>query len=235
MRDRVHAALLDRSLERIGEICGRIVGAARRLQLDAAAAGQAPPDASTPCSLFGDPEALQALIDAERVPDPTIGSTAAADETAEPGEEPQDDGPVEITEFEYVGADFEFADEYGISHGGYFNPRYTFSVDGDTVSVELVFDYDRPWVEDETSVSCWAYLTWTYSGQATLARQMVFDLQFVGQSAPRLEGLRCAEFPYDAEGSDSRGEPIVLTVDIDSAGHLNGGVDVEGINLFVFE
>jgi hypothetical protein len=187
--------------------------------------------------LFGDPEALQALIDAEREPDPTVGSTAAGDETAEPREEPQDDGPVEITEFEYVGADFDIAEEYGgdYAFGGYFNPRYTFSVDGDTVSVEIVVDYDHAWVSNETSVSCWAYLTYTFSGQATLARQMVFDLQFVGQSAPRLEGSTCAEFPYDEEGFDSGGEPIVLTVDVDNAGHLSGGVDVEGINLFAFE
>lgn len=65
MRDRVHAAMLGRSLERIGDICGRLVGAARRAQLDAAARGEPARDTSTPCTLFGNPEALQAMIDAQ--------------------------------------------------------------------------------------------------------------------------------------------------------------------------
>ncbi len=69
MRDRVHAAMLGRSLERIGKICGRLAGAARRIQLDATAAGDPTPNTSTPCTLFGDPEKLQAFVDSQQDPD----------------------------------------------------------------------------------------------------------------------------------------------------------------------
>lgn len=97
MRDRVQAAMLDRTLERIAGICGRLVGAARRAQLEAAAAGDAAPDTSTPCTLFGNPDALQALIDAERVggdDDATESSTTGPLPTdpsvAPPGDERAD-------------------------------------------------------------------------------------------------------------------------------------------------
>jgi hypothetical protein len=75
MRDRVHAAMLGRSLERIGDICGRLIGAARRAQLDAAASGEPTPDTSTPCTLFGNPEALQAMIDAQNT-ETTTGASS---------------------------------------------------------------------------------------------------------------------------------------------------------------
>lgn len=86
MRDRVHAAMLGRSLERIGDICGRLVGAARRAQLAAAASGQPVADTSTPCTLFGNPEALQALIDAQNAEN-TRTDDSTPDETTE-GVEP---------------------------------------------------------------------------------------------------------------------------------------------------
>lgn len=88
MRDRVQAAMLGRSLERIGEICGRLVGALRRAQLDAAEEGDPAPTATTPCTLFGDPETLQEFLDAERsnaTPTTTaVPSDASADATNEP-------------------------------------------------------------------------------------------------------------------------------------------------------
>jgi hypothetical protein len=82
MRERVHAALLGRSLERIGEICGRLPGAAQRIQLEAAANGEPAPDTSTPCTLFGNPEALQAFIDSQNTEpdaDQTTTTVAAGD------------------------------------------------------------------------------------------------------------------------------------------------------------
>lgn len=99
MRDRVHAAMLGRSLERIGEICGRLVGAARRAQLDAAAAGQSAPDTSSPCTLFGDPQALQDFIDAERAATTTT-TTTVADDSATPPRSPSGGRTVDGT---YVG------------------------------------------------------------------------------------------------------------------------------------
>jgi hypothetical protein len=66
MRDRVHAAILGGTLERIADICGRAVGLTRRIQLQAAEADDPIPDTSNPCTMYGNPEALQALIDAER-------------------------------------------------------------------------------------------------------------------------------------------------------------------------
>lgn len=78
MRDRVRAAVLGRTLERIEGLCGQLVGALRRAALEAAAAGDPPPDSSSPCTTYGNPAALQALIDAERAESgtPTTSTTA---------------------------------------------------------------------------------------------------------------------------------------------------------------
>ena len=100
MRERVHAAMLGRSLERIGEICGRLTGAAQRLQLEAAASGEPASDTSTPCTRFGDPEALQAYIDSQNAePDQPTTTVAAAD-----GDDGGDDPAERDVDGEYVGA-----------------------------------------------------------------------------------------------------------------------------------
>ena len=114
MRERVHAALLGRSLERIGEICGRLVGAAQRIELEAAANGEPVPDTSTPCTLFGDPEALQAYIDsqnAEPDADQTTTTVAAGDRSdgvIDPAERDVDGeyvGALDLDVFEFDGTE----------------------------------------------------------------------------------------------------------------------------------
>ena len=95
MRDRVRAALLGNTLERIKDICGRIVGLARRIQFEAAARGEPVPDTSSPCTLFGNPEALQAFIDtqqsdttvADEPPDTSVDSTTTTTESVDDADE----------------------------------------------------------------------------------------------------------------------------------------------------
>lgn len=96
MRDRVHAALLGNTLERIADICGRIIGEARRIQLAAAESGEPVPDTSSPCGLFRNPEALQGFIDSQRTtttvvadqPDSSVdGTTTTTTESVEDEEE----------------------------------------------------------------------------------------------------------------------------------------------------
>lgn len=70
MRDRVEAALLGRSTERIGSLCGRLAGEALR---------RGDPDVAPPaCSIYGDPEELQRVLDAARSEDD--GSATATTE-----------------------------------------------------------------------------------------------------------------------------------------------------------
>ncbi len=72
MRDRIRAAMLGNTLERITDICGQLVGAARRRALDAGTGA----GGSNPCELFRDPAALQAFLDGQRGTT-TVPTTAA--------------------------------------------------------------------------------------------------------------------------------------------------------------
>lgn len=89
MRDRVRTEVLQRDLDRISEACGRIVGAVRRAQLDAAAAGAPLPWARRECPTYDNPDALDELIDEVRSGRDERVEAAAS---AEAGDDDGDDG-----------------------------------------------------------------------------------------------------------------------------------------------
>lgn len=235
MRDRVQASLLGRSLERIGEICGRIAGVARRAQLEAVAAGDPPPSTSTECTHYGNPDALQALIDAERAEQSDEPDTTDVTEPTEPTDEIATGDPpgggggeLEITEFEYTAADIAL--EAG---AGYYNPRLVFSVSGDTVRVDVTTDVHHAWVTSPEGVTCWAYYALEFTGQTTLARNMEFALEVLPLGPVTLEGPTCAEFPFDYDQYEED-EQLILPVRVEDDGTLSGGMVGEGFTLFEF-
>ena len=103
MRDRVHAAMLTNTLERIGDLCNRATGLARRIQQRALEAGEPAPDTSTPCTMYGNAEALQALIDAERAEATAATTTTTSDDTAGGDQTPPDES-VDGIEYTFDGS-----------------------------------------------------------------------------------------------------------------------------------
>jgi hypothetical protein len=133
--------------------------------------------------------------------------------------------------FEYDGPDFDIGPLSGGSH-----PHFVFSVTGDQVHVSLTFLNHHAWVADNDNVvTCWADMSTTWVGQATLARDMVFDLTLASNGPPTLTGPACAEFPYTWEQEQyEEGEIVPLPVHLDTDGALSGGIESDGVTYFGF-
>jgi len=167
MRDRVHAAILGGSLERIADICGRAVGLARRVQQRALEAGELIVDTSNPCTMYGNPEALQALIDADRAANATT-TTITTEDTDGGDATPPVDGSVDGLEYTFVGT-FQLAGEEPVTWNGTFvvtdgvvsgNGTSSFSAAGDcealtvsAVEVAASATYDITGRATDTSVT----------------------------------------------------------------------------------
>lgn len=175
MIERVHAARLGNTLERIGQLCGRITGAQRRAQLDAAATGTPPPvTASNPCTWYGNADALQALIDSNGF-DTDDESTTSEPDVAEPDQPaappapaPTDDDFVldgtYVGEIDFLSAYQQLAPEIAAQLTVTDNEMVAEFSDGELVVLLGGAHTAHPIIYRDDGGTCGSDRTWTFEG-----------------------------------------------------------------------
>ena len=234
MRDRVQAAVLGQSLERIGDICNRLVGAARRVQLDAAATGSPVPDTSTPCTIYSNPEELQALIDAERAAQEAEENSTTTVESAEEVAEQPDDGETDggIEPGAYTILDSGALAEFDLTVIG---DELVISVTGDGLTAEgtFVWQYGISYVNED--LVCTSTEVYSIGGAVAGTEVVSVPMDATSNLSATLEGSDCSDSgELQAENIAEFLSAAAISIELDGSGGIGLFSVVEPGTAFAF-